>query len=160
MKRFGPDGLTAGPEGVATVEDQLKKEDYEAYLRREVQTSENRLKPLIRAAEAREAHAQAGRQLTSAVEAYSKKGQELLGPFANLKPDDPIPAEHIDKLTGGTDVEASRDHIEGFQEAKDPDEYVPTVVECPKCTTKCQVTSGKQDTIRCPKCSNAFEVKT
>ena len=67
---------------------------------------------------------------------------------------------NIDKLTGGTDVEASRDHIEGFQEAKDPDEYVPTVVECPKCTTKCQVTSGKQDTIRCPKCSNAFEVKT
>ena len=67
---------------------------------------------------------------------------------------------NVEKLTGCADVWASRDHIEGFQEAKDPDEHVSTTVECPKCTTKLQVTSDKSGTIRCPKCSNAFEAKT
>ena len=63
----------------------------------------------------------------------------------------------VDNLTGRADVEASRDHIEDFQEAKAPDEHVSTVVECPKCSAELQVTSDKSGTIRCPKCSNAFE---
>ena len=67
---------------------------------------------------------------------------------------------NIEKLTGSADVEASRDHTDAFQGAKDPDEYVPNVVECPKCSTELQVTSDKSGTIRCPKCSNAFEAKT
>jgi len=67
---------------------------------------------------------------------------------------------NIDKLTGGADVETPQDHTDAFQGAKDPDEYVPNVVECPKCSTELQVTSDKSGTIRCPKCSNAFEAKT
>ncbi len=66
----------------------------------------------------------------------------------------------MDKWSGGADVEASRDHIEDFQEAENSDEYVSNVVECPKCSTELQVTSDKSGTIRCPKCSNAFEAKT
>ena len=67
---------------------------------------------------------------------------------------------NIDRLTGGADVETPQDHTDAFQGAKDPDEYVPNVVECPKCTTNLPVTSGKSGTIWCPKCSNAFEAKT
>ena len=67
---------------------------------------------------------------------------------------------NIDRLTGGADVETPQDHTDAFQGAKDPDEYVPNVVECPKCSTELQVTSDKSGTIRCPKCSNAFEAKT
>ena len=63
----------------------------------------------------------------------------------------------MDKWSGGADVDASRDHIEDFQEAKGAGAYVSTTVECPICSTELQVTSDKSGTIRCPKCSNAFE---
>ncbi len=63
----------------------------------------------------------------------------------------------MDKWSGGAELEASPDHIEDFQEAENSDEHVSTIVECPQCSTELQVASDKSGTIRCPKCSNAFE---
>ena len=68
---------------------------------------------------------------------------------------------NINKLRdGGSHAEASQDHTKGSEEVRDLDEFVPAVVDCPKCTAKLPVSSGKSGTIRCPKCSHAFEVKT
>ncbi len=67
----------------------------------------------------------------------------------------------VDKLGGGgSHAETSRDHTKGSEEARDPDEFAPVVVDCPKCSAKLPVSSGKSGTIRCPKCSSAFEAKT
>lgn len=72
----------------------------------------------------------------------------------------------LERLTSTAQKEAvplSQTTPEPSKEYLELDENVhsmSTLIECPNCNTKLPMTSGGLDTIRCPKCSNAFEAKT